>query len=199
MRDPVDELLDGVGETERLAARVDQHLDEHPLPVDEAEVEAAVRRLQARLQPRRSGWRPLLAVGTVTLLAASLLLATRSVETVPVRPTDEPAALQRVALPERPLLSVEPVEEATCETVDLLQWDGPAGQLRFTCRPTEIGGEPVRENRWVVGPPEAPVVFRDGDRPPPEAAPHAETLRRARYERLPAATLDQLERLLEDR
>ncbi|MCB9692489.1 MAG: hypothetical protein H6736_11810, partial [Alphaproteobacteria bacterium] len=70
MGEPADEIVGRAGESDVLADLVEDHLDRHPLPVDEAEVDAVAARLEARMAPGRPVW-PFVVV----VLAAAAVLA----------------------------------------------------------------------------------------------------------------------------
>lgn len=218
-------LLDRIDEAERLARAVESHLDEVPLPVDEAEVQRIAARLQARMQGHSTGggaarpvWPVLLGVGLA--LAAAALLWTRA----PRAPSSEAPELPTLELkaeapPHDPVVLVPapahtPLEASIAvqpgsrvltsperrETVVVLVQEGAAELAGVTIPAGHFGVQTRTDQGTVV------TRFKDGERPPEtleqgvwaETAVH-EQLEELRWKALPDTTLDALDALLEDR
>lgn len=219
---PVEELLERVAETDRLAEVVEAHLDAHPLPVDEGEADRIAARLEARLRPRRSPWVRGFALAAVALAAGLVGLAFRvSSQVEPVEgPVSVPGAAVLVT-PPAPTRAT-PVSEATPDGLPLSRraleiepgsdvhvLDGTTAIVLVRSGAAHSDGETLPAGHWGLLAREAdgaPVtaVFRDGAAPPaldgavwgPDLP---ERLRDARFDLLPVTTLEALDALLEDR
>lgn len=221
--EPSESILDAVGDAERLAAEVEAHLDEAPLPVDEEQVQRIAARLEARMQGPRAAstsnrpvWPVLLGVG-LALAAATLVWTRVPVEApppqAPTLPTIELEAtlapLPHVEIPAPPELApafgvqVTPGSRVLTsperrETVVVLVQEGSALLSGTEVTAGHFGIQTRTDEGTVV------TWFRDGERPPEqlEKGVFAETavneqLEELRWRALPDATLSTLDALLE--
>jgi len=210
-----DELVERAEELADWAERVEAHLDAHPLPVDEATVQAAAARLEARLgTPRRS--RRLVPALLGGLLAAALawaVLRPRPPD-VAMTPTPNSAPTLRATAPEAPPVAVHLEEPARSVVVDpgsavwTQEIDHSAVMLVREGR-VEVGGEVYPSGTWLLLGRRADgesvtVAFPDGEAPPdlePDTWPRPAVdaaLRRIRWRSLPDRTTDTLRHLLEE-
>jgi len=208
-----DDLLDGVLDADVLADAVEQHLDAHPLPVDEAQVAQATARLQARIAERQAPtartW-PLLALGLAAAAAVLFVMASWSPTPHDASidgATDAPAAVLR-AEPEVRVVTVPAVRTLAARpllsdegAVLLASEQGTTGAMLVQEGRVELDGSEVPEAHWaIVTHHDAEVVvFPDGTAPPaglPEVL--EEQLDDLRWRVLPPRTLDALDRLLEE-
>ncbi|MEZ4317168.1 MAG: hypothetical protein R3F61_06680 [Myxococcota bacterium] len=222
--EPVEALLDAVADAPVLAEHVEAHLDAHPVPVDEAEVQRVADRLSARMKAgsvpeRRARW---------PWMVAGLGLAAAAVGGFVMRPVARPGAVQGVDV-------VAPAVVVGSDTVQLRE---APGALRFDAPRRTVTVAPdsrlltsergrtavvlvqegrvttelstVPEGHWVLltrveDGSARDVMFRDGEAPPPlEADVWGGTavqrqLEEVRWESLPDRTLETLDALLEDR
>lgn len=196
-------LVAGALDARVLTEQVERFLDDHPMQVDEREVEAALHRLEQRLgrtPERRSWW---WAVPALAAAASLLWMVSRTA------PHSTPAVIE----------PVQPVAATSQSTIEHLEVEGPfdlapdqppeehiealvsrgAPDLLFVRSGTlqlEDGHE-VHGGQWVVLGDE-PVVFDDGQAPPPQVQPLQPRLREVRWEALTDTTRTTLDRLLED-
>lgn len=219
----VDALIDAVPDADRLADAVEAHLDEHPLPVDEAEVARVVERLQARMRPARRS-RAGLGVALVASIAAVALVAVRvrGPAELPVEGTPQvvvqhlsaanaPAVVRVVDMPGVHEFSLveRHVEVAPDSRLLTSERGRTAVMLVQRGRATVDDGQSVPAAHWALltrtsdGSPHT-VVFPDGQAPPSLNEPvwdgpaAHEQLRGLRWQSLPASTLSTLEQLLEE-
>jgi hypothetical protein len=216
--EPADALVDEATHSSCLADSVESHLDAHPLPVDEAEVERIAARLHGRMRPRRRWLGPMVVVAAVGVLAAGALLVARPVprEETTVAPMP-PAVELRVGtpayVPQRHqvpggVMRFERVQR-TLEVSDpsvVLASEGPTAAVVLVAEgDAAVDGRPVPEHTWVVmGRDGSTVTFPDGVAPPvelqgadwAEGAVH-EQLEALRYQSLPPRTLGRMQRLMD--
>ncbi len=223
--EPAESLVQAAAEADALAAHVEAHLDAFPLPVDEAEVDAVVARLQGRMAPapRRWRWAPW---GGVVALAAAALLALRlggggEVPTAEgVRAEGEVPMALRVQVPDR----LEPVQvvvdpgavsfptvgrrvEVPVGTRVLTSEERGAAVVLVQEGAAQIDGAEVPAGHWaVLGDDGSTVTFEDGQAPPAalegdrwEATPVHDQLEKVRWQSLPDRTLKQLDLMMQKR
>lgn len=186
--EPVDVLVDQAPGP--LGDLIQAHLDTHPLPADDADVDAIVRRLEARLPRRPVPW---LRWGVVAAAAAAVVaMGLQAVRSVPVPVAPRPSPSEALAVPVAPAQGVAPTP------VEPLQSGGNVELVVELAidRPIALGGAVARAGEWIVVLPDGTAtVFADGTEPPADLP--AEPLRRARWDTLDSRTLDRLDAILE--
>lgn len=210
----VDRLLEAASAGDRFAAAIEAQLEDHPLPVNELELEAAVGRLEARMQPSHT-WRWVagfgLAVAALTLLVAGVSVRPGAVRDAPTPPPigllfehPGPAELRVTSFEE---VHREVEAPATARMVQVVSDDLAVvlvreGELVADDGTRAAAGEWMLLTRLEDGSPQS-LVFTDGDRPPPlhpdawNAAAVQRQLRAARWKALPTRTIEALDALLE--
>ncbi|MEN0061156.1 MAG: hypothetical protein AAGA48_03345 [Myxococcota bacterium] len=197
-------------------ARLEAHLDAHPLPVDEAVVQAHARRLAKRLgkAPPQRRWRTLAGLGA---LAAALMLGVR---VWPAGPVSVPSRVeQSVASLD---LAVAEMPPPAAVEVSLLDVGAsliaePGGRLLVSevddvavvfsnDQAVWVNGQRIEPGTWVVLSEEVDgtrqhLTFPDGTAPPRSADVMTEdvddTLQQMRWQSLPPRTQDRLDELLD--
>jgi hypothetical protein len=215
----IEDLVDGVPSTSALAELVENHLDEHPLPVSEDEVQAVVARLEQRMAPARRtvvGWR---AVAAVTLLAAVGLMAARLAgPTLLSSPAPGPTDSLTPAVVPAPVVmaavedgrvhfrKVQRTVHQAPDTALLRSEDATAAAFLVRSGSVLVGDQLVEAGEWVVmAPPAANLpdhIFADGTVPSLttwDETTAAEQLQDLRFQALPDDTLKALDALLEIR
>lgn len=212
----VDQLLDAAPDGDLFAASIEAHLDVHPFPVDELQLEAVVGRLEAKMRRARP-WRWLAGFG-LAVAAVAMLAAGASVRHGTVRGTPTPPPIELLLEHPDPaqlhVTSFEGLEREvegppTTRVVQVVS-NGIAVVLVSEGELVADDGAKASAGEWMLltrledGSPQS-LVFSDGERPPPlhpdawSTAAVQRQLRAARWKALPTRTLEALDTLLETR
>jgi hypothetical protein len=207
-----DELLDGVLDADVLADAVEEHLDAHPLPVDEAEVARIAARVRARIAERQAPpsrpWPLILGLAAAAVILFALASSSPTSQDAGADgPNDAPAAVLRaepevrvVTVPAMRTLAERPLQPSE-GAVLLSSEQGSTGVLLVQKGGATLDGTDVPPSHWaIVAHSDAEVVVFPDGAPPPAGLPEPveEQLDDLRWRALPPRTMDALDRLLEE-